>query len=243
MSEATKPNIKRKIADTFGHPVGWFASSVATAVLSLAIVPAVVDDNAVTPDAVGTAMEESVMAQHQADFSALQDMKADIALMEAQNVLIGDSEELTALKKDFGKQAVNAYTDLYLDGATQDGAAISEQNFEQLRQRFAETIIDPAALGFQTEIAPGMLDETLAQTTLNADTETDRYTLAQNIDKQLAAAQNDDSIGPYGIAGLTAGGIAGLLLILSITMGINWCNEPKRVPVRKPKKSTPYGKH
>ena len=163
--------------------------------------------------------------------------------MEAQNVLIGDSEELTALKKDFGKQAVNAYTDLYLDGATLEGAAISEQNFEQLRQTFAETVIAPAALGFQTDISTGMLDETLAQTALNADTETDRYRLAQNIDKQLADAQNDDSIGPYGIAGITAGGMTALLLALSMFMGINWCNEPKRVPVRKPKKSTPYGKH
>jgi len=244
MSEATKTNIKRKIADTFGDPLGWIASSVAVTALSFSIIPAVVDDNSITPDAVGTAMEETVMAQHQADFATLQDMKADIALMEAQNVLIGDNEELTALKKAFGKQAVHAYTDLYLAGATQDGAAISEQNFEKLRQTFAETVIDPSALGFQAEISSAMLDETLAKTsTLDAATETARYGLAQNIDKQLTVAEDDKALGPYGIATTTSAASALVLLILSFIMGTCWSDEPKRVPVRKPKKSTPYGKH
>ncbi len=236
MTQDTKPNIKRTISDTFGTPPGWLLSSLVATGLSFAIIPAVVDDNRTLPDATGTALEESVLDRHLQNFTALKELRTDIDLLKARHALTGGSEELTTLKTAFGEKALNAYKDLYLEGATAEGAAISEQNFEMLRNRFAQEIINPAELGFKSRINAGFLDETLAVTPLNSATDRERFETVREINNTMAEVK-DDKLSPNGKAGLAAGGIAFLLLILSATAGIGWEYEPRRVPRRKPKKS------
>ncbi|TNE31965.1 MAG: hypothetical protein EP349_02925, partial [Alphaproteobacteria bacterium] len=189
----TKPNIKRVIADTFGTGPSLVISTAIAAAISFGTIPGMLDSDVATPDNTGTAMEESITAQHQADFAALQEMKSQIGLLEAETAFTGGSQELTDLKTAFGKQAVAAYMNLYLEGANNEGAALSEQNFEKLRTEFTETIANPAEFGFQENISAAMLDETLAKTDLNMQDGTDRFETAKQLDQQLATALEDET--------------------------------------------------
>ena len=75
-------------------------------------------DDVFLPDQTGSAMEASILAEHQADFAKLEQMKAEIELLESQTVLTDGSAELTQMKSDFNRLTVSAYSDLYLDGST-----------------------------------------------------------------------------------------------------------------------------
>lgn len=242
----TKPNIKRVVADTFGTMPGLLVSTAVAAAVSFGTIPGMLDTEIATPDNTGTAMEESITAQHQADFAALQEMKSQIGLLEAETSFTGGSQELTDLKTTFGKQAVAAYMDLYLEGATNDGAALSEQNFEKLRTEFTETIANPAEFGFQENISAAMLDETLAQTDLNIQDGTDRFETAKQLDQQLATAlENETAKKDNAFTAPLVASVGSFLLLFMLCGFVNetWGYEPRRVPRRKPKKTGPYGGH
>ena len=246
MTDNTKPNIKRIVADTFGSFPGLIVSTAVAAAVSFGTIPDMLDTDVAAPDNTGTAMEESITAQHQADFAALQEMKSQISLLEAETSFTGGSQELTDLKTAFGKQAVAAYMDLYLEGASNEGAALSEQNFEKLRTEFTETIANPADFGFQENISAAMLDETLAKTDLNMKNGTDRFETAKQLDQQLATALEDETVKKD--KAFTAPMVASVasflfLFMLSGFVKDTWGYEPRRVPRRKPKKTGPYGGH
>jgi len=239
----TKPNIKRVIADTFGTGAGVILSSAIATGTIFAVMP---DTDITLPDTSGSAMEESITAQHQANFSALQEIKSNITLLEAETSFTGGSTELTELKTAFGKQAVAAYMDLYLEGARNDGAALSEENFANLRKTFAEEIANPAEFGFQKHISAAMLDETLAKTDLNTQNSADRFETAQQIDQALATALDEESRDRKSSTVLPlvlSAAAFSLLLLLSSIAKDEWEYEPRRVPRKKPKKNGPYGGH
>ncbi|MBL1146736.1 MAG: hypothetical protein HND56_09505 [Pseudomonadota bacterium] len=242
----TKPNIKRVIADTFGTGPGLIISTAIAAAVSFGTIPGMLDTKTTAPDNIGTAMEESITARHQANFAALQEMKSQIDLLEAETAFTDGSQELTDLKTAFGKQTVSTYMDLYLEGASNEGAALSEQNFEKLRTEFAETIANPADFGFQENITASMLDETLATTDLNMQDGTDRFETAKQLDQQLATALEEETAKKDNAftAPLVAS-VASFLLLFMLTSFVDekWGYEPRRVPRRKPKKTGPYGGH
>lgn len=240
----TKPNIKRVVADTFGTYPGWLVTSAIAAATCFTAIPAALDSDIPLPDQTGTVLEESITAQHQESFAALQEMKAQISLLEAETAFTGGSQELTDLKTDFGKKAVTAYTDLYLAGAGNDGAALSEENFESLRNAFAEKIANPAEFGFQEHISAAMLDETLAKTELNTQSDAARFETAKQIDGALAQSLEDQKNQENRAFTLPLiGSVFSVLMLYMLAAGVseNWGREPRRVPRRKSKSA--YGNH
>ncbi|MBL1146735.1 MAG: hypothetical protein HND56_09500 [Pseudomonadota bacterium] len=243
MSEDTKPNIKYKIGQTFGTPLAWLLCSAAAAGLNFAVIPNVMDSDIAAPDRTGTAMEQSVLEQHQNAFDALKQMKAEIELNEAKAAASGSSAAVDELKTAFGDKALNSYMDLYLSGASQtEGAAISEEAFETLRAAFAKEIVSPSTLGFSENIAAGMLDETLAETRLNQGTELDKFQTVKALDGKLTELHDQQSA-PLAAAGLASLGTLLLFFVLcGPAMAARWrYSEPERVPVKKPQKK--YGQH
>ena len=238
-----KRNIKHVVGETIGSPGGWAkTSALATAVMMVSF-PLIMDNGVNAPDATGTDMSASVIAEHETDFTALQEMRADIDVLEAKAAISGSTAELSTLKEEFADKALNTYLDLYLDGASQDGAAISEEKFKELRDEFSSTIVNPEVIGFNTHIAPGMLDEVLGQTTLQTDTETDRFQTAKQIDNALAQA-NDDAGDPF-LYGALASFASILLLLFGSIKAEQWrLYEPKYKSAQsKPKKPGKYGQH
>lgn len=238
-----KRNLKHTAGQAFGTPKGWAVASAISTALIMTSFPLVMDEHVNAPDDTGTEMSASVLAEHQADFSTLKDMRADIEVLEAKAAVSGSTDELSTLKEEFADKALNTYLDLYLDGASQDGAAISEQSFAELRDEFSSTIVDPEVLGFQADIAPGMLDEVLSQSTLATDTETNRFQTAKQIDTALATAQADTEL-PYLLGALSS--LLTILLLLGFSSKAErWLmTEPKYKSVQsKPKKPSKYGQH
>lgn len=243
MTENTKPNIKYKIGQTFGTPLAWLLCSAAAAGLNFAVIPNVMDNDIAPPDQTGTAMEQSVLEQHHNAFDALKQMKAEIELNEAKAAASGSSAAVDELKTAFGDKALNTYMDLYLSGASAtEGAAISEENFETLRATFANEIVSPATLGFSENVAAGMLDETLAETTLQQGTELDKFQTVKALDSKLGDF-NDQKSEPFAAAALASLGTFLLFFMLcGPAMAARWrYSEPERVPVKKPQKK--YGQH
>ncbi|TNE31966.1 MAG: hypothetical protein EP349_02930 [Alphaproteobacteria bacterium] len=243
MTENTKPNIKYKIGQTFGTPLAWILCSAAATAVNFAVIPAVMDNDIAAPDQTGTAIEQSVLNQHHSAFDALKQMKAQIELNEAKAAASGSSAAVDELKTAFGDKALNAYMDLYLSGASAtEGAAISEESFETLRAEFANEIIAPSTLGFHDHIAAGMLDETLAATSLNQETELDKFQTVKALDGKLGDF-NDQQSKPFAAAGVASLGTLMLFFFLcGPTMASRWrYSEPERVPVKKPQKK--YGQH
>lgn len=249
MAKELKRNPKQRAGEVLGNPF-TFATLLTASSLGIFAGTDVALDNTQAPDAIGTAQAEEVLAEHQATFSELQDMKTEIGLYEARMNLGGSSDELNTLKDQFATQAVNAYLDLYLDGATQGGAAISEQTFAELRTEFTETIAPPSELGFNDNIEVGMLDETLAQTDLSAATDQEKYKTVMSLDQQMADSyeenMNDGSKAAIGFGGSMLGALILLLICapFSNSLATRWREQPeyieKRPPSRKPGK---YGQH
>jgi len=249
MADSLKRNPKQIAGEILGNPI-TFVALVAASSMGIVAGTDIALDNRQAPDAIGTAQADVILAEHQATFSELQDMKTEIGLYEARTNLGGSSDELNALKDQFATQAVNAYLDLYIDGATQDGAAISEQTFAELRTEFTETIAPPSELGFNDNIEVGMLDETLAHTDLSAATDMDKYKTVTALDQQMADSytenMNDGGKTAVGLGGSLLGGLLLFLICgpMSGSLASRWREQPdyleKRPSSRKPGK---YGQH
>jgi len=238
-----KRNLKHTLGKAFGTPKGWATASAISTALIMTSFPLVMDEQVNAPDDTGTEMSSSILAEHQADFDALKDMRADIEVLEAKAAVSGSNDNLSTLKEEFADKALNTYLDLYLDGASTEGAAISEQTFAELRDEFSSTIVNPEVLGFQDDIAPGMLDEVLGQSTLATDTETNRYQTVKGIDTALATAQEDTEL-PYLFGALSSMLAIFLLLGVSVKAERWYLTEPKYKSVQnKPKKPGKYGQH
>ncbi len=245
VKQDTKINIKRTIADTFGTSTGLILSVGAATALSFTLIPPMVDNGYVAPDETGSAIEESILAQHHQNFADLEEVKSQIDMLKAQTSFTGGSTELTELKAEFGRQALSAYKDLYLNGSTAEGAGISEKNFEELRAHFTANIADPAEFGFQKEVKAGMLDETLAETRLRTGSELERFQTVQAVNSTLAELQKnyeEKKDKPYEVAGIIS--LLSFIVLFGASMAANekWGYEPKRIPRDKPRKLK-HGNH
>lgn len=139
MTQDMKTNPKY-VAHSLAMPVSAMIG-LAFAIPAGMMISDKIGDEVVLPDQTGSAMEVSIMAEHQADFAKLEQMKGEIELLESQTVLTNGSAELTEMKSDFNRLAVSAYGDLYLDGSTQEnGAGLSETHFQELHNAFAEKL-------------------------------------------------------------------------------------------------------
>ncbi len=244
MAQHQKRNLKQAVGQVFGNAPAFFITSVTAAASILITSPQIFDDTT-APDEIGTEHAASVLAEHEASFSALQEMKAEIELDEARATL-GGASNLTALKDAFANQAVDAYLDLYTDGASAEGAAISETQFQDLRDEFTQTIADPSDLGFQSNIEVGMLDELLAEHDLTSNTDAQKYQKVKALDQAMADSLRDNqNIGADVTFSLL--GSLGSIVMLFIFCGpiaSGWRNEPKYVTSKaKPKKPGKYGQH
>lgn len=243
MTQEMKTNPKY-VAHNLAMPVAALFGLIAAIPAGMTISDKM-GEEVLLPDQTGSAIEASILAEHQADFTKLAQMKAEIELLESQTVLTDGSAELTQMKSDFNRLAVSAYGDLYLDGSTQEnGAGLSETHFQELHQQFADKIINPATIGFAETVDAGILDETLATTDMKTGSDVERFQTVKAVNQALSehqattAEKNSDA----GFAGFMGGAVLFILFLAGGAMvndKYKW--EPRRVPSNRPK--TPYGKH
>lgn len=238
-NDNTRPSVKHAVGKTIGTWPAWWTLTIAAGATIFTTVPDAINGEANPLDYQGTEQQQELVAQHEADFAALQEMKGQIELLEAQAGLGGESEKLTALKTTFSEQAVNDYVDLYMDGATKEGPALSEENFNRLQKAFTENVADPSAFGFHAAIDAGLLNETMAETELKTGSDVERFQTAKAMDEKMGDAVKDPAGGYFASVFASLG--AALLLYLMCAGVSEWQQGPSRVPRRKPKPS--YGKH
>lgn len=203
------------------------------------------EESVVYPDRTGSAMEASIIAEHKADFAKLEQMKAEIELLESQTVLTDGSAELTQMKSDFNRLAVSTYNDLYLDGSTKEnGAGISEQAFQELHTQFSDNVINPAMIGFAEKVDAGMLDETLAASDLKTGSEVERFQTVKSLNQTLSEHHKAavDKQEENGMLSFMGGAVLFMVFMFAgATVSDRYRREPRRIPANRPK--TPYGKH
>ncbi|MBL1146737.1 MAG: hypothetical protein HND56_09510 [Pseudomonadota bacterium] len=238
-NDNTRPSVKHALGKTIGTWPAWWTLTIAAGATIFTTVPDAINGEANPLDYQGVEQQQELVAQHEADFAALQEMKGQIELLEAQAGLGGENEKLTALKTTFSEKAVNDYVDLYMDGATKDGPALSEENFNRLQQAFTENVADPSAFGFHAAIDAGLLNETMAETELKTGSDVDRFQTAKAMDEKMADAVKDPADG-YFASGIGTLLSAFLLYIICASIS-EWQKAPSRVPRRKSKPA--YGKH
>jgi len=237
--ENTRPSVKYALGKTIGTWPAWWTFTIAAGATVFMTVPDALDHTMKPLEHPGTEMQQSLIAAHDADFAALKEMKAQIEMLEAQAALGGDNAQLTELKTAFSEKAVTDYVDLYVQGASKDGPALSEENFHNLRQDFAKNIADPSSFGFNSTIQTGLLDETLAETDFKTGSAVDQFQTAKAMDQHMADEVKDPAA-PYFLS--TVGTmLAGFLLYLMCAGISGWQEGPSRVPRRKSKPT--YGKH
>lgn len=242
MTDNTKPNPKYYIGKAFGNPLSFMLGLGVVA--ATAIVPTL-DDNYIAPDQEGTAEQSTVLATHTERFETLKDLKEDLNYAQAQAAATGNNTEVTQLKENFGAQALSSFVDLYVSGASQDGAALSEENFDKLRHQFAENIMDPETFGFQADghLATGLLDESMDGMDFTQNDDQDRFQIAQQLDQKMAAG-NGDLNGSTLFAILFSMVFAAGFLPFCAGTAQRWSyREDKRIPRKTPKKATRYGNH
>ena len=247
MAKHQKRNLKQAVGQIFGNEPAWYITSMAAAASIMFASPQIFDETT-APDEIGTEQAASVLAEHEASFSALQEMKAEIELNEARATL-GGASNLADLKDAFANQAVEAYLDLYTEGVSTEGAAISEKQFQDLRDQFTQTIAKPSDLGFQSNIEVGMLDELLAEHDLTSNTDAQKYQKVKALDQAMADSLRDNQ-NVFADAAFTVGGSLGAIALMFLFCGpiaTRWSEEPKYLtPTSHPnkfRKNGKYGKH
>ncbi|TVQ83270.1 MAG: hypothetical protein EA357_06350 [Micavibrio sp.] len=242
MAKETKINPKYVIRQTL--PPVTFLTGLAVATAAGIGIHNGLSPEAIAPENTPTAMEESIIAQHQQNFSALEGMQAEIELLKSQTSLTGGSEELSSLQDAFNRDALSAYKDLYLNGTTSEGAGISETSFQELRTHFAENIVNPADLGFKSDVKAALLNETLAETDLRTGSDIERFQTVKEINEKLADAHLNHTNDKEMSALFTMVGALFTFIIIGVS-GMGVYDSLRREPrhIRKPQKPGPYGKH
>lgn len=242
MAEQQKRNPKYVIGQAIGHWTGLITLTAVTSAISLTTAPIIFDKDVNEADNIGSAISETLFAESQDSIDELQDMRSYIEMEESKTSVGGSQADLATLKDAFADKALETYIDIYVNGATNEGAGLSETQFDKLRTDFTENVVSPVQLGFKENIAAGMLDETLATLDIATDSDTDKFQTAKAIDNQLADYANNDTSSLVGIGG----SVLGFFLFLAMCIRAEgWrLEEPEYKTVQsKPKKPGKYGQH
>ncbi|TVQ83272.1 MAG: hypothetical protein EA357_06360 [Micavibrio sp.] len=235
-NDNTRPNVKHYVGKTVNNYPAWIAlSAMATGGL-FTVLPNAMDTEQHALEHPGTAAQEEVVNFHETRLAELQALRGEIGLLKAQAGL-GDenTEQIGNLTSEFSRSAVTAYLDLYLHGATEDGPALSEENFDRLRSDFKQNVANPADFGFQKTIATGYLDEAMAATRINTSSDGAKFEAVKDMNQKMAGEVKDASL-PYFLA--VMGSMAStFLLFLLCASAYSWREQPARVPRRKKPKS------
>ena len=233
-SSNTRPNVKHYVGKTVNNYPAWLMmSAMATGGLFTAL-PNVMDSEQHALEHPGTAEQAEVVGFHETRLAELQALRGEIGLLNAQAGLGDQNEErINALTSEFSRNAVSTYLDLYLHGATEDGPALSEENFDRLRRDFKQNVANPADFGFEKTVATGFLDEAMAKVKLNTSSDGAKFEAVKEMNKKMAEEVKDTSL-PYFLAAM--GSIFGtMFLYLLCASAYDWRKQPARVPRRKPK--------
>ncbi len=199
-------------------------------------------------DNVGSAQQEELVAEHQRDLTALKTQKLELSLAEAQfdlnkdqgNTTAEDAAALTQLQDDFEQQAHKELMDLYLQGASNDGAGISEQDFYALHDTFlkaTEGQIDFEAMGYDPDVEHGALDDALARVDIPEDgSKFAQHNTMQEMNEYMAEQTNNGN----GIVTFTFFSTTFLLgnIIFNLLMGAGnmMADTSRKIPVGRRKK-------
>jgi len=175
-------------------------------------------------DNVGSSEQQELVAEHQVDLQDLKKQKLQLDIAQAEHAYqkeFGDAAsstvKLQSLQNAFTEQAQQELMDLYLQGATSEGAGIGEQDFQDLHKTFlsiAQEDVDLKAMGYRTNISVGILDEALANTNLPENSsDIERY----NAMKQINDIMNDETNDGLGFAVL--GWVASFFVSLVLSTG------------------------
>ncbi|TVQ83273.1 MAG: hypothetical protein EA357_06365 [Micavibrio sp.] len=233
----TRPSIKHKTGRILHEYPGPSVSAILLLSASIGF-PAgysLVDTSQQPLEHPGNAQQEEVLAVHETRLAELKNMRAEMDFLKAREGLGAQDNRLQELQSAFSDAALGSYIDLYLKGATSDGPALSEENFDRLRRDFKENIADPSDFGFKKTIATGLLDETLAETDLRTGSDLAKFQTAKEMNEKMANGTNQGP--PAGFIGFTLSLSLGILLLIGAIKAENWRDLPARVPRRKPKKS------
>ena len=174
-------------------------------------------------DNVGSSEQQELVAEHQADLQALKKQKLELDIAQAEHayqVEFGDAAGSTAtvqsLQDAFTEQAQKELMDLYLQGATAEGAGIGEQDFQELHKTFlsiTQEDVDLQAMGYQKDISVGILDEALSNTNIS---ETSNDIERFNAMKQINQIMHEETTDGAGFAFL---GWVGSFLVSAFLSG------------------------
>lgn len=176
-------------------------------------------------DNVGSAEQQELVAEHEADLLDLKKQKLQLDIAQAEHAyqkVFGDASssavQLQSLQDAFTEQAQKELMDLYLQGATSEGAGIGEQDFQELHKTFlsiTQEDVDLKAMGYQKDISVGILDEALVNTNIpDNSNDIERY----NAMKQINDIMHDETTDGYGFAAL--GWLASFLVSTVVSAGM-----------------------
>lgn len=197
----------------------------------------------------GTEMQAELLAEHQQDLADLKAQKLQLDLVQAQHAIKvnqntatdAETAELGTLQEAFEEQAHKELMDIYLQGASNDGAALGEAEFANLHKSFMDIAaeeMDFEGMGYETTINPDALHEMLEDVDLS---KTSSSVFAQhNAMQEINQKLHDERSQGEGMGLLVgfAGGIGSLIatMFLLIVGGDKLTEQPSRIQLGRRRK-------
>lgn len=245
MTKETKLNPKYVARKAVNNPIIAIPAGMASAIggamlIGMPTIHATLEEM----DTVGSASEavqEQMVEDFTDDLHTLESTKYDLALLDAQikhdqfdgkdlAPLLAEQDDL---QNTYDERAHQIYTGLF--AGDENGAYLPEKQVASLLEKF-EKVQNPKALGYEPELALGVLDETLMSQGGNAQDQS----LFSNIEKtkqitgELADEESSDgTIQSIGVGGGMMGGFV-LFIAMLLTITEKYRFEPKRIQRRRP---------
>jgi len=245
MTKETKLNPKYVARKAINNPAlaipGALASAIGGAML---IGVPTIHSTLEEMDTVGSA-SDAVQEQMVEDFTSslhtLQSTKYDLALLDAQikhdqfdgKDLAPLLSEQDDLQNSYDERAHQLYTGLFAGDKT--GAYLPEKQVASLLEKF-EKVQSPKALGYEPDLALGVLDETLMSEGGNAQDQNlfSAIEKTKQITNEMADEQSSDgTIQSIGIGGGMMGGFV-LFMAMLLTITEKYRHEPRHIQRRRP---------
>lgn len=192
-----------------------------------------------------------VLAQHTQDLADLNVQKLQLDLAQAEYALASTTgtaetttkQELNSLQDAFTEQAHKELVDLYLEGATSEGAAIGEQDFANLHKTFVDIVaedVDLEELGYNTDIEPAVLHDALSRIDLpESGSMIARHNAVQDANTYMNEQAHDGEL-LTGLGGVVSGFATMILvMVLSMVGGEKLSNTPSRIAINRRKRHAP----
>lgn len=251
----TRINPKHYIGRFFDN-IGGTLSAAATTALVAGVGTGTVLNNSfdTTPDEIGTDRQEIVYQQFQENIASLSGMRQEIDIAKAQmelDHLRGLSAEelqqvqdnITGMKFDLGLQSKGLLFQMLTHGETGAEADISERQFLELSQQFAQQVMPPEDLGMKiTPHKAAVLDDARIKLGEKGELTGNPVIDAGNIYAEMKRSGNDRKEGPI-VLGVFAGFLGAMAMLiagLGPLSDMRWRHDPRIRRREKPKRTKKF---